>query len=295
MEPQSKRLIIFLIFPSLLAVGLIFIAYSRVVPTYNLNVNFYNVGQGDSTFIQTFQGNQILVDGGPGNTVLNELSHDMPFFDRTIELMIVSHPHEDHVSGLIEVLKRYKVEKILLPDVEFKSDTFEEFLRLSDEKQIEKIYGFEGKRIYLDDATVFDIYYPPPGHFIADNNYSGFKENKRNPNDVSIVGKLSFGKTKILFTGDAGEEIEKLILPKYNLDSDILKVGHQGSKYSSSTELLQEVTPEYSVIMVGKNSYGHPTPEAMERIKTIGSKIFRTDLNQTVRFESNGQEIFVTQ
>ena len=295
METKTKRLIAWLLVPFLAVTALIYKGYFELESDHNLLVHFYDVGQGDAIFIQTYWGNQVLVDGGPGSTVLQELGKDMPFFDRTIEMIILSHPHEDHVSGLIEVLKRYKVQKVLMPDVEFDSSAFKEFLRLVEEEGAEKIYAHEGLRIWLDNTTVFDIYYPRPGKFVADNDAQGLNGEKVNPNDVSIVGKLTFGRTRILFTGDAGFDIENLLLPKYNLDSDILKVGHQGSKYSTSDAFLSEVTPDYAVIMVGKNSYGHPTQETLDNLGEIRTKVFRTDQNHTIRFESDGQQIFLAE
>ncbi len=292
MEEQSKKnLARFIVIAIPLAMIVWFFLYPSIPKNHDLKVDFFDVGQGDATLVTTASGNQILIDGGPGTSVITEIGHVMPYFDRTIELVILSHPHEDHVSGLIEVLRRYKVKEVVLPDVEFDSPPFWEFISLLEAKQIKKTYAHEGQRIFLDNSTVFDVYYPPPGHFMAANNYSGLKDNKRNPNDVSIVGKLSYGKARVLFTGDAGKDIEEMLLPKYNLDSDILKVGHQGSRFSSSQDFLEEVTPQYSVIMVGENSFGHPTQEAMGRIKSVGSEILRTDLSGTIEFTSNGQTI----
>ncbi|OGE82762.1 MAG: hypothetical protein A3B10_01910 [Candidatus Doudnabacteria bacterium RIFCSPLOWO2_01_FULL_44_21] len=287
MDTQIKNFLKFLIFPLALLLVVVFVADAQIHPDYLLHINFYDVGQGDAVFIQTYQGNQIVLDGGPSDKILSLLGKDMPFFDRTIELMIMSHPHEDHIIGLIDILKRFEVKKILLPEVDFNSTAFLEFIRLIDEKQVEKIYAYEGERIWLDNATVLDIYYPPPGAMKADNNPSKSK-GEIEPNDASIVGKLSFGKSRILFTGDAGADIENKIIPKYNLDADILKVGHQGSRFSTSEEFLQEVTPQFAVIMVGKNNYGHPTQEVLDKLAAANAQILRTDLDHTIRFTFDG-------
>jgi competence protein ComEC len=292
METKNKRLIAWFLIPVFVITVMVFASYFEIEPDTDMRVHFYNVGQGDSVFIKTHEGNQILLDGGPGSTVLQELGKDMPFFDRTIEMIILSHPHADHVTGLIEVLKRYKVKKVLVPEVEFDSEPFKEFLRLVDVEQAEKIYAREGLRIWLDAATALDIYYPGGGKFIADNDAKGLDGAKLNPNDISIVAKLTFGRTRFLFTGDAGFDVENIILPKYNLDADVLKAGHHGSRFSSSDAFLSEVSPAFAVIMVGKNSYGHPTEEVLDNLKEVNAKVFRTD-NGTVEFASDGGQIFV--
>ncbi|HYE22638.1 MAG TPA: MBL fold metallo-hydrolase [Verrucomicrobiae bacterium] len=293
METKTIKLIRYLILPLAIFSLLGFVAWYQNNPDYKLHVNFYDVGQGDSIFIKTYLGTQILLDGGPSNKVLEHLGQDLPFFDRLIDLVILSHPHADHVSGLIEVIKKYKVGKVLMPEVEFDSAAYKEFRSLIEEKKIEKIYAYVGQRIYLDNATVLDIYFPDRGKIVADNNSHGIQSSKRNPNDSSIVAKLSFGKNRFLFTGDAGHDIENLLLPKFNMDADVLKVGHQGSKHSTSDGWLKEVTPIYSVISVGKNSYGHPTNEVLENLQEINSRIFRTDQNGTIRMSSDGYKIFM--
>jgi competence protein ComEC len=292
MEERTKKLIAYLLLPLIVAAAFVINNSFKSGPDYKLHVDFYDVGQGDAMFVQSYLGNQMLIDGGPTSGVLSALGRDMPFFDRTIDVVMLSHPHEDHVNGLIDVLKKYTVNLVIMPDAEFDSPAFAEFLKLIDEKRIEKVYAHEGMRIYLDPATVFDVYYPPAKHLVLKNGEKGLEGPRLDPNDASIVGKLSFGKTKFFFEGDAGFEVENLILPKYNLDSDVLKVGHHGSQYSSSQDFVDEVSPQYSVIEVGQgNTYGHPTQEAMDRIKSAGSQIFRTDLDHTVEFVSDGMQI----
>jgi competence protein ComEC len=292
MQERTKKLIAYLLLPLLVVAAFVVNNSVKSGPDYKLHVDFYDVGQGDAMFIQSYLGNQMLIDGGPTNEVLAELGADMPFFDRTIDAVMLSHPHEDHVDGLIDVLKTYRVKKVIMPDVEFDSPAFAEFLKLIDEKHVEKVYAHEGMRIYLDPATVFDVYYPPARHLVLENGETGLAGPKLDPNNASIVGKLSFGKTRFFFEGDAGTEVENLILPKYNLDSEVLKVGHHGSQYSSSQGFVDEVSPEYSVIEVGQgNTYGHPTAAAMDRIRRTGSQILRTDLDHTVKFVSDGDQI----
>ena len=291
MEKAPEKFLKYVILPLFLATILAGVAYSNTRPDFLMHVSFYDVGQGDSIFIKTYMGNQILIDGGPSDKVLANLGDDLPFYDRTIDLIILTHPHADHVSGLVDVLKRYKVKMVLLPEVVFRSPAFDKFLKLVDEKRIPKIYARVGQRIFLDQATVMDIYWPNQKE--ENKNFSeGFEQSSGALNDTSIVAKLSFGKIKILFTGDASTNVEQTLLPLFNLDSDLLKVGHHGSRFSTSAEFLAEVTPEYAVIEVGdKNKYGHPTSQTIENLNKAGAKIFRTDQNQTVRFTSDGSSL----
>jgi competence protein ComEC len=280
MDSTTRKIRDFLILPLGLAISLVFIANRELQPDYLLHVNFYDVGQGDAIFIETYLGNQILIDGGPGDQVVQELGYDLPFYDRTIDLVILTHPHADHVGGLVDVVKRYKVKKVLLPEIELENAAYKKFLALIEEKNIEMIYAQEGQRIYLDNATVFDVYFPA-GEVVT-----------RDPNDASIFGKLSFGASSFLLTGDAGFSIENQLLTKYNLDVDVLKVGHHGSRFSTSTNFLNEVAPEWAVISVGKNSYGHPTQDTLNNLDQSGTVIFRTDQDQTIRFVSDGTNLY---
>lgn len=233
-------------------------------------IYFFDVGQGDGIYLRTVQGNDILIDGGPGDGILAKLGKAMPFFDRNIELMMLTHPHADHVAGLVEVLKRYKVKQVLLPEASYKSATYNYFLELLKEKNIHASVPKLGQRIMLDDYTVFDVYYPVTGKFT---------QLPKDINDVSIVGKLSLGKSRVLLTGDAGQEIERLLLSlQLPLSSDILKVGHHGSRHSTSEDFAADVGPAESVISVGRNNrYGHPHEEVLGILKKSGTRISRTD------------------
>lgn len=258
-----------------------------------LHAHFYDVGQGDGMMIQTYLGRQIVIDGGPSNAILKDLGHDMPFFDRTIDMLILTHPHTDHVAGLVDILKRYKVKQVLLPDVKFNSAAYEEFLNLVDKQRIQKIYAHMGQRIWLDPATVFDVYYPAEGEIDLSQGSDGFGQAATNVNDTSIIGKLSFGKTHILFTGDASTNIEYSLIGQFNLNADILKVGHHGSKYSTSQEFLQAVDPKFGVIEVGAgNTYGHPTVQTLDNLAAAQVQTLRTDQDHNIEFVSDGTTLY---
>lgn len=291
METQTKNYLIYLISPLFLLNAATVIGQHQSQPDFLLHVNFYDVGQGDAIFIQTYMGNKIIIDGGPSDAVLRHLGEDLPFFDRSIDMLILTHAHTDHVAGLIDIIKRYHVKRVVLPEVQFESGPYSEFLKLIEEKKIEKIFARAGQRIYLDNATVFDIYYPN-GKIGGLTSSGKYQLESDDLNDTSIVGKLSFGNNKLLLTGDAGIEVERQLLPQYDLDSDLLKVGHHGSRHSTSKEFLAEVTPAYAVIQVGKNNYGHPTEDALNNLQSAQAQIFRNDQDKTIRFVSDGANLY---
>lgn len=244
-------------------------------PQY-LEVDFLNVGQGDAAFIETPQGHQILIDGGPDSTVLEKLDKLLPFWDREIDAVILTHPELDHMQGLVEVLQRYGVGYILWNGAERETLGFKKWANLLDKAKV--IVAKAGVKIKAGSAKI-DILHPSgslPG------------------NDGSIVLMLNYGKNSFLFTGDISNKAENQLVgspTSHTLKADVLKVAHHGSKYSSSENFLAAASPKYAVISVGKNSYGHPTQEVLQRLKKYDIKILRTDINGDVKFISNGNGI----
>ncbi len=237
----------------------------------NLELYFLDVGQGDSSLVQlsplasSGQAAQILIDGGPVNEKAQAaLEKIFSFDDRYIDLIVISHPQIDHFGGLIEILKNYKVGAVLTSDQISQSEAWQELEKTIQERGIGRVVLAAGDKIRYQDSQ-FDILSPQK---------SGWE---KDVNDMGLVMLLSGGGTKALFTSDIGVEKEKELADTYDLDADILKVGHHGSKFSSSPEFLKEVSPLISIIEVGKNSYGHPTNEVLDRLANIGSQIFRTD------------------
>lgn len=247
----------------------------------SLEVVFFDVGQGDSTFVETPEGYQILIDGGPSPIVLEKLAREMPFWDRTIDLMILSHPEADHMTGLLEVLKRYRVENILWTGVVRQTDEFMEWQKLIGEEGAEIKIAKAGENVSVGKALI-EVAHPFEG-------WEG-KELK-DSNFTSVVVRLVFGENSFLFTGDAYNFQEReMILRGVNLDSDVLKVGHHGSKTSSSEEFLQKVSPQLAVISSGRgNSYKHPHREVLDRLEKYGIKISRTDFEGDIKIISNGK------
>jgi competence protein ComEC len=238
---------------------------------------FFDVGQGAAVFIETPNKNQILIDGGPGSQILNKLGEAMAFFDRKIDIVILTHPDADHLNGLIDVLKNYEVKQVVEPCVNDSGSGYGQWLALLGEKKISRLCARAGQKIKLDKEITIEIIFPFE---------SLAGQSIENTNSASIVTKLSFGENDVLLTGDAEKATEyQLVNSGVDLRSQILQVGHHGSKSSASEEFLKAVAPEISVIQVGKNNrYGHPAQEVLDRLKNIGAEIFRTDLGGDMEF-----------
>lgn len=248
-----------------------------------LSVSFFDVGQGDSIFLESKDGTQILIDGGPNGRVLSHLGSVMQYGDDFIDAVVVSHPHADHVSGLIEVLKKYRVGTFIESGVAYDTAEIDELRRLVEDSKIERIIVDEPMRLsFFDDASLKFIF-----------PVRSFENTKvKDVNETSLVSILEYEGRKILFTGDAGVYTEKKLMSLGVLeDVDVLKVGHQGSRFSSTRGFLESISPEFAVIMVGKNSYGHPTDETLSRLAAVGANIFRTDLNGTITLDIRNGEL----
>ncbi len=247
-----------------------------------LAVYFLDVGQGDAIFIQAENGNQVLIDGGQNKAVIQELSKVMPFYDRSIDLVIETHPDSDHIGGLVDVLKRYSVGLVMESGVESDSAEYQELTKILEQKNIKTILAYEGMRINLSEDVYLSILFP-----ITD-------VSNWDPNDASIVAKLVYGDTSFLLTGDSPQKIEKYLasVDPEGLDVDVLKVGHHGSKTSSSEIFIGYTSPEYAVISVGKdNRYGHPHQEVLDILNKFGVQILRTDEMGTITFKSDGENV----
>ncbi len=253
-----------------------------------LEVVFFDVGQGDSIFIATPQGHQILIDGGPDETVLENLGKEMPFWDRTIDLIILSHPEHDHISGLIEVLKRYKVENILWTGVLRDTSEYRQWQELIKEERARITIARAGQQIQGSGSNLkrwaIEVLFP----------FESLEGKEvKNTNNTSVVVRLVYGDNSFLFTGDAYKSIERQLL-ETAIDADVLKVGHHGSKTSSAQEFIEKVSPDIAVIQCGKdNHYGHPSQETLEILEKYGINIFRTDLDGDIKILCNSQSLIL--
>jgi competence protein ComEC len=249
-----------------------------------LAVNFFDIGQGDAIFIETPKRQQILIDGGPGSKILEKLGKEIPFWDRDIDLVILTHPEADHLSGLIEVLKKYKVNSILWTGVVRDTPEYKEWEELIREEGAKIYFSKSGQKIKMSSGISIDILYP----------FENIKGKEiKDSNDTSIIGRLIFNDISFLFTGDASEKTEKELLnAKSEIASDVLKIGHHGSKTSSSADFLDKISPALAIIQVGKNnSYGHPTQEVLENLKKYGIRILRTDEMGDIKIISDGEKL----
>jgi competence protein ComEC len=250
-----------------------------------LEVVFLDVGQGDAILIKTPYEQNILIDGGPGNAVLSQLGRNLAFFDKEIDLVVLTHPHSDHVSGLVEVLRRYQVKKVLMTGVLHTAPDYLTFLDEINQQNIEIEIANAQKDIVFGENLKLQLLYPWT-------DLSGQKVEELN--NSSIVAKLIYQDTSFLFTGDAEAEIEQeLIDSGIDLTSDILKLGHHGSKSSSIIEFLKKVNPQYAVAQVGEdNNFGHPHYRTMTSLNELGLKFLRTDQLGTIKFISDGNNIW---
>lgn len=238
-----------------------------------------NVGQGDALFIEGPTGKQVLIDGGPDSSVLKELPGVMPLLDRSIDVVIATHPDADHVGGLVDVVKRYDVENFIEPGIEKHTATNDTLLALVTAKRIDHYTARRHMWIDLDGGAYLYVLYP-------DWDVSNMDVKKNN--EGGIVARLVYGSTSVLLTADTGFEVENHLLSidgVKGLASDILKVGHHGSRFSTSNTFVKAVDPDVAVISSGRNSYGHPTPTVLNTLAANEVKTYRTDVDGAVVFK----------
>jgi competence protein ComEC len=275
------------VIPPLLIVAILASVTAATMPDDKLRVSFLNVGQGDAILIQ--KGNQqVLVDGGPSPQALTlELGNRMPFWDRTIELVVLTHPHSDHLTGLAEVLQRYQVEQVLYPDLDYESPLYQEWLRSVEGKNIQGTVAQAGQQINLGEGVIIKVLHP--GTPLLTGTGSDINNN-------SVVLHLSIGRVSFLLAADIEREAEfELIGQRADLSGTVLKVGHSGSATSTTPEFLAAANPRVAVISVGENTFGHPSAEVVERLgeKLGAENIFRTDEQGTIEFTTDGERLWV--
>jgi competence protein ComEC len=279
-----------------LLLGLAILVISQL-PSQRAKMVVCDVGQGDAILI-TKGNNQILIDGGPSSEkVLSCLEHHTPFWDRTIELIVLTNTDTDHMQGLTAVVERYKVIQFVTADGVAASDSLTHLVKILEKREIVVHAVEQGDMIrvgasYGRSSLQFRVLWPPDTkrEYVAVFSPQMDKANREqtlavsakrgNLNERSVVLYLLEDKKQILLMGDAGDQAEKVLVAEGNLPKvNILKVGHHGSKYASTEMFLQMIHPKMAVISVGaKNRYGHPTAETLARLKEVGSTIRRTDL-----------------
>jgi competence protein ComEC len=251
-----------------------------------LRASFLDIGQGDSTLVETPSRHRMLIDGGPNGDVVRQLDAQMPFWDRNIDLVVLSHPQLDHITGLIPVLGRYNIGRLVLSGVSYKLDAYAALLQAVETKGVPVTVARAGEKFDFGDGATAEIL--SPQKIIAGTSQT-------DANETSVILRVDYGKTSFLFTGDADfkAEDELLATEADRLHADVLKVAHHGSKTSSGEAFLRAVSPRVAVVEVGaKNSYGQPAADALGRIAAIGAKMFRTDLDGTVVITTDGKTAF---
>ena len=261
-----------------------------------LTVTFLNIGQGDAIFIDTPKGRQVLIDAGPDRSILRELSAVLPFYDRSIDVAIATHADQDHIGGMPDVLKKYKTDLFLEPGVSGKSSSYQELEKMvfKDETigDIKKILVHKRMVLDLGSDVILYILFP-------DRDPTGMETNT-----ASIVAKLVYGESEFILTGDSPEQIEEYLVLEnnknklgldidnnpINLEADVLKAGHHGSRTSTSLDFVKSIHPKYAVISSGKeNKYGHPHKEVLDILNTNGVQILNIAEIGRIVFKTDGK------
>ena len=268
---KEIKILIAIIF---LTVFLGFNVYSANKDSGKLRVNFFDVGQGDGIFIQTPDGIDILIDGGPDKTILEKLSNVMPFYDKHIDYLIITHEHEDHLRGAIEVMDRYQIDKIYYNKSSAGPAPYSVIF--------EDVIQEETKLIEVNDLEVINL---GKDKELKIYSFAQSLAGKSNTNNTSLMTKLSFEGSSFLFMADIESDLEEHVLEQdLELKADIIKISHHGSSNSNSTDFLAEVNPEIAVILVGlDNDFGHPSRRVIRRLERKSVQVYRTDLDGDIK------------
>lgn len=254
------------------------------LPDGKLHIKVYDVGEGDGIFIRSPSGQTVLIDGGPNEKILSLLGGDLPFYQKSIDLLVLTHPHADHLTGLVEVLKKYEVGMVLAEKAFHTTDVYEKFLEILKEKNTKVKAPFAGDYFDLRDGVKFKVVWPRRQ---ADVDYWQGKD----LNQTSVVLSVTYGKFSMLFTGDASVPVwDELLRDGLIPYTTVIKVPHQGSSTGIDQKFLAETRPSLAVISLGKNNkYGHPSSKTLELLKEAGIRVLRTDKDGTVEIVSDGK------
>ncbi len=262
----------------------IWVVVTRADRQGELTVAFLDVGQGDAIYIEAPNGNQLLIDGGAGRQVLRELGSGMPFWDRSLDVILATHPDQDHIGGLPEVMERMQVDSVITTDNTSDTGAYRAFEDIILKKNPRRILARTGTRIILDRGVVLEILFPTQS-------VRGWETNTG-----SIVARLTYGDKSFLFTGDSPVSIEKYLVGKNGgkLKTTVLKLGHHGSRTSSSKIFLAATDPEYAVVSAGKdNKYGHPHAEVSAFLEELKIPTLNTADRGTIIFKTDGTDLRV--
>jgi len=249
-----------------------------------LSVYYLDIGQGDSVLVRTPDRKYMIIDGGPDNTILGEIGEILPFWVRKIDIVIVTHPDTDHIGGLVDFISRYDVDTIIFNDIVFNSVLFREFKIRIQEYEISTIHPVAGNELQLGCCVKLDVLWPD----------SLEQAEKLGSNDSSVTVILNYGEVSMFMGGDLPIEYEEDAVENENIDVDILKLGHHGSRTSTSEKFLAKIKPEVAIISCGAdNKFGHPHQEVIDIVDEHGAKIYRTDISGRVKVSSDGKEYWI--
>jgi competence protein ComEC len=251
-----------------------------------LHVVFCNVGEGDGIFIRTEDAKNILIDGGPDDLILDCLSKHMPFWDRKIDIIFLSHPHADHLTGLISVLNRYQVMHYVTEKVENGTILEKVEKQLLADKKLTANYFSEGDKIVISRKTQFLTLWPTKE--MTNSRLKSTKKDNLDINGFALGQLLTYGNFSVLFTSDLEIPAVDRVAEKAGKVT-ILKISHHGSKNGTDQKVLNFTNPKLAIISVGKNSYGHPTSLVLNLLKTAGIKTLRTDRVGDIEIVSDGK------
>ena len=273
---QSKLIILSLVFAAVFVWSTIF-----KLEDGNLHLKVFDVGQGDSIFIRTPSGYKILIDGGPNDKVLDHLGAELPFYDKTLDLVVLTHPQADHLTGLIDVAKTYKIKQLWISYGENTTAQYDDWTNVLDSEGIKPRLIWSGDQINFPDSTVLKVVWPKE------------KTSYTDLNTTSVVLYLDYKDFEALLTGDADQQVQPYAGNISNIE--FLKVPHHGSKTALRPDYLTRISPEISVISVGaKNRYGHPSQILLNLFDKSKTNIYRTDQNGTVEIVTDGTSWYTT-
>lgn len=290
MTPPKKLLILvsgLVLFLAVVVTVGIRTARPRVATAPWCQLTFIDVGQGDAILIQTSDRQDMFIDGGPSTSVSRELGKHLGFGNNEIELAILTHPDADHLTGMLAVVEDWPIKTILTTGVVAETSLYKRWKKQLDEERSAIIPVQAGQVFRLGELLTVEILWP-------DRSWNGVPyttkatDGRGGINDTSIGTKISCAGSTALMLGDASDAVELALVDRHvDVRADLLKIGHHGSKYSSTHEFLRAVQPDVAVIQVGRdNRYGHPHPTVLERLMVLKIPVFRTDFQQTLEFKS---------